>query len=76
MSNGSVTDGLLELPDLILEDLGHKNSAVDTEIARYIDLILDEFWRYYPQLRRVPELSLSLESLRNWLAQREKGGPA
>lgn len=76
MSDGSATDSLLELPDPLLEDLAHKNRAVDAEIARHIDLILGEFWRHYPQLRRVPELSLSLESMRAWLAQHREGGPA
>ena len=74
MTDGSTTDNLLELPDPLLEDLAHKNRALDGEIARTTDLILDEFWQHYPQLKRVPELSLSLESMRAWLAEREKGG--
>ena len=74
MTDGSATDSLLELPDPLLEDLAHKNRALDAEIARYTDLILGEFWQNYPQLERVPEFSLSLESMRVWLAEREKGG--
>jgi len=76
MKNGSAADSHLELSDPVFEDLTHRNRAVDAEIARQIDLILGEFWRYYPQLRRVPELSLSLESMQDWLAQRKKGGLA
>jgi len=75
MINGSSADNLLELSDPLFEDLAQKNRAVDAEIARYVDLILSEFWQQYPQLRRVPELSLSLESMRDWLARHtEEGG--
>ena len=76
MMNESATDSLLELPDPLLDDLAHKNRAVDAEIARYTDLILAEFWQHYPRLERVPELSLSLESMQDWLAQHKKGGLA
>lgn len=74
MGNDLTDERVLKLSDPLLEALAQKKAGYDAEIARYVGLILDEFWRTHPKLIYVDELSLSLESMRAWLVEHQIEG--
>ena len=68
------TDELSELDDPILHDLREQNAAAYEELKRQIEMIHHEFRSQFPQLEMVPQLSIDISTMKEWLARHVSGG--
>jgi hypothetical protein len=71
--SAGAADGV-ERPDPLLEEAEASARKMDLELERGVQGILDVIRQYYPPLRRVDSLELSLDSMRGWLKQHQPGG--
>ena len=68
------TDELSELDDPILHDLREQNAAASEELKRQMEMIHHEFRSQFPHLEMVPQLSIDISTMKEWLTRHDSRG--
>ena len=65
-------DETLDRLEKELDELQERGAELEKQLAADCNLLIAEFSRRYPPLKRVPELELRLDTLRKWLEKHQE----